>query len=121
MQTNLEPFRNFLLDEIKKRDMSVREFAKWVGLTNTTINKYLDARDGRIPTIESLVALAQKTGTPIDTLLAMIYPDIDSRLIRTDDKTIELVQKIVQLPPEKREIVEAFIIGTILQQSNKRE
>ncbi|HRF95120.1 MAG TPA: helix-turn-helix transcriptional regulator [Aggregatilineales bacterium] len=121
MEARLKPFRAWLLSEIKKRDMSAREFARWVGLTNTTINKYLDERDERIPSIESLVAIAQKTGTPVDTLLTMIYPDIDERFLRADDRTMELVQKITQLPPEKREIVEAFIIGTLLQQSNKGE
>ncbi|MCL4254210.1 MAG: helix-turn-helix domain-containing protein [Anaerolineae bacterium] len=121
MSSNLKLFREFLLNEIQKRDMSIREFASWLGINNSSINKYLDTKENRVPSLETLAIIAQKTGTPVDVLFGMIYPEVDEKFLRIDAKTMRIAQQITQLPPEKREIVEAFILGTILQQSNKRE
>ncbi len=117
---NLTLFRDFLLRELQKRNMSIREFATWLGINNSTINKYLDTKENRLPSLETLAIIAQKTGTPLDVLFGMIYPDIDDDLVRFDAEIMSIAQQIVELPPEKREQVEAFIIGTLLQTQKQK-
>ncbi len=112
-QTVMPTFREFLLDEIKKRDMSVYAFAHWLGMTHTAINRLLDERKNTDPSPKTLAIMSVKLNMPIETLFAMAYPDIENANFKSDPDAQALAQQIIELPAEKREMMQALIVGLL--------
>lgn len=59
----MKTLREFLLEEIQRRHMSAREFARMVGVAHPSITTHLN-EDGRIrePSVDFLVKLARRRG-----------------------------------------------------------
>jgi transcriptional regulator with XRE-family HTH domain len=110
----------FINEEMLRRDMGAREFARYVGVSNTIINKFLnhgtsDTYAGKPvgdPSVEFLVKLSKATGTDLATIVALVRPeskadiDVEARL---------LAQRIAQLPAAQREIIEAALLGMTIK------
>jgi transcriptional regulator with XRE-family HTH domain len=104
---------DFVLREIQNRQMSQREFARFVGVNHQTINKLLDygEKEDTYPALDSLVKLAKATNTDICTLIALITPDVVSQ---PDPEAEMIAERISKLPPNKRDAIDALILGMAL-------
>lgn len=116
----------FIEAELKRRDMSAREFAKFIDVPNTLINKFRNhglsehyaGKPIGDPSLEFLVKLSKATQTDICALLALVVPD--AQII--DPQARIIAQRITRLSPEKRRIVDTFLEGVavkMLQERNK--
>lgn len=107
----------WLLEEIQRREMSVREFARFVGLTHGTLNNLLNARHTSPPTIETLSRLARATKVDLCTLVAFVAPDLtdDSGRVRL------MVDRISRLPPAQQEIVDRYLLGALFKEDDEGE
>lgn len=114
---NSESLKGFIEEEMRQRDMSARQFAEFVGVAHTTINRAIDPTDPTTPSPEFLVKLAKATRVNLSSLIALIMPDVETTTI--DARSQVLAEKIAQLPPDKREIAEAFILAALMQASNQ--
>ncbi len=101
---------DFIDQELHKRQMSVREFAEFVGVTHPTIIKFREhgKKDVGSPSIEFLIKLAQATNTSLVALLAMAFPDA-APLLAIDPATFILSQRIQKLPPHIRQAIDDLL------------
>jgi hypothetical protein len=114
---NRTTFGEFLWSEIRKRSMSAREFADFVGVTHTVINKFLnygtsETYSGRpigYPSVEFLTKLALATHTDICYLMLLVEPSLPHTGQLSPDAMITS-QRIEQLPDQVREIIDDIII-----------
>lgn len=98
--------QTFILDEIQKRGISGRELARLVGVANTTIQRAIDENPPE-PTLDFLTKLARVTGVSVTTLVAMVVADD----VVADAEALALAEQIKNLPPDKREMIEALVRG----------
>lgn len=99
----------FIAQEIRKRDMSDREFAEFVGVSNATIHRAMSP-DAPTPTLEFLQKLARKTGVDICTLVALVMPNDTQRTPEVD----LIATRVAQLPLDKREFLDDVLVGLLL-------
>lgn len=115
-------FGDFILMEMRKRDMSARAFARFVGVDSKTINKFLDygTKDVGQPSVEFLSKLALATHTDPCVLLAMVIPEafINSKIAPGD---MALSQRIAKLPPHLRDAIDVMLMGAVLKSGKKIE
>lgn len=74
----METLRDFVLAEIDRRHMSVREFARLVGVANVSIAAVINPgnRAVKSPSIDFILKLAKATNTNALILLVLAYPEI---------------------------------------------
>lgn len=109
----------FILEEIKKRSTTAREFADEVGVSHTIINKFLnhglsDTYAGKPvgePSLEFLVKLARATHVDVRTLIALIHPEIGD----IDPNDLILAERIGNLPEDQKSFIDNFIIGAAVK------
>jgi transcriptional regulator with XRE-family HTH domain len=109
----------FIHAEMLRRDMTAREFAEYVGVTHSTINKFLNhgisntyaGKPVGEPSVDFLVKLARATHTDICSLMALIAPDVTT----TNAEAQVIAERIARLPPDKREIIDSFLLGLTLK------
>lgn len=110
----------FILAEMERRQMSAREFARLVGVTHKTINKFVNGNPKGYPSMDFLAKLAKATHADPCYLLGLIIPDIvQEGSIKPDD--LLLSQRIGQLPPDKRDAIDAIILGFALKDRQNTE
>lgn len=109
---------DFIRHELRQRKMSARQFAEHVGVSNTTINRAVDYnKEPPTPSLDFLVKLSKATGTSIYDLVELVIPDMARTDVDLEARI--LARRIRQLPKEKQEIIETFLIGTALQSNGK--
>lgn len=107
--------RDFLLDQMHTRGMSARQFADFVGVSNTVISRAVSKNRPTNPDILTLNKIAQATGVDVLTLVKLIVPDavemsVEARIMAND---------IVNLPEDERRRAYTFIRGLITEASQK--
>jgi transcriptional regulator with XRE-family HTH domain len=100
----------WLNEELKKRDMSIREFSRASKIGHTTLNNIVNIPE-HYPSVDTLVRLARFTRTDVCSLLTMLAPDVS----QLDAGTAVLAQRIKGLSETKREFIESYIIGQFLK------
>lgn len=103
----------FLQEETRRRDMSVRQFGESIGVDHSTLSKLMRFENPSVPALDTLVKISKGTGVSLITLLKLAFPDLDG--IEVDERSRILAERIAQLPADKREIAEAFILGTLFK------
>jgi transcriptional regulator with XRE-family HTH domain len=98
--------REFILAELKNKNISLREFARRVGVSSTAIVK-ATSDDPPEPTMDMMVKISRVTEVSVTALVAMCVPDD----VVADADALALAEQIKNLPPEKREMVEALVRG----------
>jgi transcriptional regulator with XRE-family HTH domain len=98
--------RTFIESQLHKQGVSVRELARVAGTSHTAISKQM-WDDPPEPTLELLTKLARATGVSVTTLVAMVVSD-DAV---ADAEALALAEQIKNLPPDKREMIEALVRG----------
>jgi transcriptional regulator with XRE-family HTH domain len=97
----------FILAQMHQRDMSAREFARFVGVSHQTISRFLDygEKDVGYPSVDFLFKLAEATDTDIGVLMRMLKPDYDE----FDPQLMVIAQGLADLTPQERTVIETFI------------
>jgi len=96
---------DFILSEMKRRDLRVGEFARLVGVSHATISKHLSA-DPPVAKPEFLLKLSAATGVSIEALIALAYPEVAAQTALSARAKI-LAQRIEKLP----ESIQDFLLG----------
>lgn len=107
----MSEFKDFLQNEMQRRDMSARQFAEFVDVAPTTITRCVDEKNPQLPGLDFLMKLAKATGASITSLVAMAYPDL-AITTRPSPSAQILAQQIEQLPEATQEVILAIIRGT---------
>lgn len=112
-RVSMNKLGEFIEAEIKRRDMSARQFADMVGVVHSTITKamYTDPPE---PSLDFLRKLAKATGVNVLDLVALYLPE-ESKI---DGQTRIIAERIARLPPDKREFVDTFLWGADLKKSD---
>jgi transcriptional regulator with XRE-family HTH domain len=108
---------DFLLHEMRSRGMSARQFAEFVGVANTTITRAMYGDEAPMPGLEFLAKLASATGTDLCALVALVMPEA-VRSVSPEESL--LAARISRLPRDKQEIVDSFVLGALLKQSDEK-
>lgn len=113
----LTTFAEFLTQEMNKRGLSVHAFAQFLGISHQTLGRYLEYTPGsaEYPKIEALVKISKALDTDLGGLVAMIEPSRS----RISPSILLLAERIQRLSPEKREMVDALILGLAFKQGDK--
>lgn len=111
MTETLPPtFREFLLEEIKKRSVTPRQFALRLGVDPSTLTRLMDERSPSQPSIEFLLKLGAETGYSVTTLISLAYPDV-AQTDHIPASTMLIAERIEQLPEDLRNTI-LFILRT---------
>ncbi len=103
---------DFIETEMKDRNMGVREFARFVGVSHSTLSKHLTRKRNRpVPREDLLVKLSDATGVNLLTLFALAYPGVAARTALSP-RAMLLAQRFEKLP----EAVQDFIFRAALSQ-----
>lgn len=106
---------DFINEEMKRRDMSIRQFADFLGVTHPTVSKIIDPRDPKRPSLEFLIKLADVTQSDIRDLVAMVAPEVAGE----SANVAALSARFRRLNKEQQEIIDRLIAGFALQSPNK--
>lgn len=110
---------DFVKLEMKRRDISsAREFARFVGISYELVNQMLKGSGAKYPKIETLLKLAEATGTDVVSLFLLVLPD-NAR--RANPEDLILSQRIQQLSPEFRKMIDVFVHSSTLQGLGKSD
>lgn len=120
VQMTRKTFTQFLNDEMRRRDMSARKFAEFIGVNHAFINKYANAEPSEVdgyPSIHTLRKISDATGTSLLALIALVFPDAER--ITGDIDARLLAEQIAQLSPEDRAVAEGFIRDALAKRSQQ--
>lgn len=109
-------FADFVLSEMKRRDMGVREFARFVGVSHSTISKHLSNPD-LTPTVDVLLKLSRATHIPFEALLAASFKEVANQA-KVDAKTQVMIGMIMDLPEDLRDVLNG-IVQSMKRRGNK--
>lgn len=100
---------DFLTEEINRRHMNVFRFAQFIGVSHTTVNKFLDygKKDVGYPSVDFVIKLAKATNTDISVIMALIDPTVPTG--EHQPLTGLLAEEIESLTDHQRKMVAAFI------------
>lgn len=105
----------FILDEMRRLDMSARQFADLIGVSNTTINRALSS-DPPTPSLEFLDKLARATGQDLPTVVLMAMPGADE----PDAGARVIANYIYSLPLADQREAETFVLGLLTRAGRKK-
>lgn len=107
----MSPIIRFINEEMRRRDMSARQFAMLMGMSHTTLLKVVDEDDPKKPSLEFLIKLADVTHTDIRDLVAMVAPEVAGE----EANMAALMTRYRRLSKEQQEVVNRLIAGYILE------
>lgn len=110
----MTPFQEFLRGEMKRRDMSMREFGVFVGVSHSTIPRLMDASDPTQPSLDFLIKLALSTQTDIRYIISLVAPEA---ILAIGVDSLTLLSEISKLPKHKQAIVHQ-LISALLEESS---
>lgn len=117
MTQQVMTLKDFINQEMKRRDMSMRQFAEFVDVSHTTISRTLDPQEPTNPSIDFLRKLAKATGVSFLSLLALVIPE--EEMVDIDTNVRVLAERIARLPEHKREMAETFLLGLLFDTRNE--
>lgn len=103
-------FRDFLLDEMKRRDMSASKLARFFGVDPSTVTRAIDARDPKSPGFEFLLKVSRATHKNLYALLEIAYPDEINATGLSPSAQI-LAQQIEELPESDVNAIRRMLRG----------
>jgi transcriptional regulator with XRE-family HTH domain len=107
----LKHLGDFLRHEMQNRQMSNSSFAEFVGVSHTTINRFIDfgERETGYPSIEFLIKLATATQTDMRYLITLIVPPDVLFEAETSPEFVHLSKQIELLKPAYQQIIKLII------------
>jgi transcriptional regulator with XRE-family HTH domain len=101
--------REFIREEMNKRDMSARQFADLLGVAPSTITTHLDDKSNTEPTLSFLRKLARQTGVPLASIIAMAFPDVAGEISDIPPDVLLLAIRFNHLPEPIRDVIKRLI------------
>ena len=114
------PFTQFLLDQADQRKLSIRQFAKFLGVNHEVITRFMNSAPSEevgYPSLHTLRKIAGATGVSMLTLFDLVFPDDDNLDIAVEARL--LAEQITHLPPEKRALAEGYIRDALGQRGKE--
>ena len=105
----IDTLQDLVAYEMRRRDMSAEEFAKFAGLSREWVTKLLKGTGSKYPSIDTLISLSKATGYDVTTLFNLVIPPED----RVSDITPEAyiyAQQIAKLTPDLKEVLNALFL-----------
>jgi transcriptional regulator with XRE-family HTH domain len=99
----------FIDTEMKRREMGVREFAEFIGVSHSVISKHANGKNVK-PSIDFLVKLADKTETNLQAIFALVWPAVAKRTALSPRATI-LAQRLDNLSEPAQDVILAFVLS----------
>ena len=93
----------FIVEEMHKRKMSMRDFASLMGVSHATISDYASDKQ-KSPQSAFLVKLADTTNTNLQAIFALAYPEVAERTALSPEAII-IAQRLDRLPDNTRDIL----------------
>lgn len=112
MSENTIKLRQFIEREMQERSMSAREFARFVGVSSSTISRTMASDNKNEPTLYFLDKLASATHVELCYLVELLYPQPRRGV---DPDVARLAESISKLPVEAQEMVDSIILGLSLK------
>jgi transcriptional regulator with XRE-family HTH domain len=109
----------FLREEIEQRNMSIRAFAEFMGVTHVTVLKFIEygeSEDAGYPSMEFLIKLARATHRDIRYIITLIAPDDVVLNGGPDPELLYLSKRINELPPEYRKVIEVIVSAGLTEE-----
>lgn len=106
---------DFIQNEMNQRQMSMREFGRFVGVSDAAISRHVAGKGGT-PSEELLVKLCKATGANVVAVFALAYPDV-AELTALSPKAMLAAQLIDSLPDS----IQDFILGAAISQKGVRK
>lgn len=113
-------FTQFINEEMRRRDISARQFADLIGINHAIINKYAIHEPSEAvgyPSLHTLRKLSAATGVSLLALIGLVFPDAESPLADIDARL--LAEQITQLSPEDRAVAEGFINSALAKRAQQ--
>lgn len=106
----------FIESQLKQRQMSAREFAKFIGVPHSTVSRYRRHVTGNndiyTPSGDFMYRLAKATHTDIGYLWRLVYPDLPPPGNGiTDETAMEFAKVIESLPDATRQLIREFVFS----------
>lgn len=98
--------QQFILREMDSREMSMRKFAEFIDVSQSTVSRVLDEQQA--PTLEFLIKLSKATKTRLGVLAEIAYPDATDYVDPTAS-SVAIAKMIEKLPDNVRDAVMAII------------
>jgi transcriptional regulator with XRE-family HTH domain len=102
---------SFIKSEMRHREMNIRQFAKMVGVSHSTLLRYMDENNEDLPTLEFLIKLSTATSTDLCTLVAMVAPDRTP--VRPSARII--ADRIARLSEDDQRLIDTLLITMSLK------
>lgn len=109
--------REFIERQLQERSMSAREFARFVGVSSSTISRAMSFESNSDPSMEFLIKLSRATATDICEIIYLIYPD--DRPNRRPE-VVRMADEIATLPPNMQELIDSLIVGMVVKQAGNQ-
>jgi predicted transcriptional regulator len=103
----MTPFRDFLLEQIERRQMTKRAFAEFIEIDESSLYRFLKESDPDSPSDDTLVKIHRKTSIPLATLIELRDPGI-SREAHLSAHAQFLAQKYQNMSVEDRRVIDAI-------------
>ena len=96
---------------LESKDYSITKLATRAGISGSTINSYLNGQ--KIPSLTTLVSMANYLNCNIDFLIGRTNIPLRVEEVNSmwDDETNITIRNLIDLPKQKRELVDAYIKG----------
>lgn len=101
----------FIMSQLKERDMSMRRFAQFIGVSSTTISNALNPNKNIMPGTDFLTKLADATNTDIGVIVSMAFPELTS----LDTATMLLAIQIKELPEAQQATIRQLMKGMLME------
>lgn len=113
-------FRDFLEGRRRRDNLTIPEFAKQLGIGDSTLRTYIREHDPQIPSGTNLLKIARALNVSTEELGSYLDPEAASRLKRSSDRVKMFEGKIDALDDEQAEAV-LILIETMLAQNKRRK
>jgi transcriptional regulator with XRE-family HTH domain len=109
-QERLAALQRWLAEYVTLHQTTVTGISNQLGKSHSSLTRIANGELSKLPRLETLIELADYTGTDIRTLAAIIAPD----LVQSGDPELAVImQDLRRLPKDKRKIIHSFIKGVL--------
>jgi predicted transcriptional regulator len=101
----MSDFRSFLAEQMQSRQMNKREFARFLGISESSLYSYIKQDDPQIPGDDTLLKIHIKTSVPLTTLIELRDPGISRRAHLSAHAQL-LAEQYEQMSVDQRRIID---------------
>lgn len=109
--------REFVIEDMARRKMSLREYADFLGVTHPTVGRYVNNKDKEVQWA-FLVALSRATHTDIGYLARLAAPEVAFESV---PDTQIIADRINQLPAPYRKTIIDMVEALLTQQKRPKD